>query len=34
MNPSKEHSIRSVEALIYSDKPVNGIQVNLEAAGK
>ena len=34
MNPSEEHSIRSVEALIYSDKPVNGIKVNMEAAGK
>ncbi len=33
-NPSKAHEIRLGEAIIYSDHPVNGMQLNEEAANK
>lgn len=32
LNPSKEHSIRADEAIIYSDHAVDGMQLNVEAA--
>jgi hypothetical protein len=32
LNPSSEHAIRSWEAIIYSDQPVDGITLNLEKA--
>ncbi len=32
LNPSGEHAIRPAQAIIYSDKPVDGIQVNMNAA--
>ncbi|PWT99315.1 MAG: hypothetical protein C5B52_10855, partial [Bacteroidetes bacterium] len=28
LNPSAEHSIRAEEAIIYSDKPINGLEAN------
>jgi hypothetical protein len=31
LNPSKEYEIRSSEAIIYSDKPLNGPEVNMMA---
>jgi hypothetical protein len=34
LNPSKEFQFNSSEAIIYSDKPVNGIMANEEAAKK
>ena len=34
MNPSAEHPIQAWDAIIYSDQPVNGMQVNVEAAKK
>jgi hypothetical protein len=34
LNPSKEHELRGVEAIIYSDKPVDGMKQTIEAAGK
>ncbi len=34
LNPSKEHEIRGVEALIYADKPINGIKQQEAAARK
>lgn len=34
LNPSKEFEIRSSEAIIYSDNPLNGIQQNIDAAKK
>ena len=32
LNPSKENQVRSSEAIIYSDKPVDGMQLNMNAA--
>ena len=32
LNPSKEHTINSSEAIIYADQPVNGMMVNVEKA--
>ena len=32
LNPSTENAVRVSEAIIYSDKPVDGIQVNINAA--
>ena len=32
LNPSKDYSIRASQAIIYSDKPVDGILVNMNAA--
>jgi hypothetical protein len=32
LNPSQEHYIRSGEAIIYSDQPVDGMKVNMENA--
>jgi hypothetical protein len=34
LNPSqdKNNEIRATEAIIYSDKPVNGLEQNMEAA--
>ncbi len=34
LNPSTEFSVKSSQAIIYSDKPVDGIQVNMNAAKK
>ena len=34
LNPSKEYEIRASEAIIYSDKPVDGMQLNIDAAKK
>ncbi|MBC7745702.1 MAG: ADP-ribosylglycohydrolase family protein [Flavobacterium sp.] len=34
LNPSKDHEIGTAEAIIYSDKPVDGMQVNINAAKK
>ena len=34
LNPSKDNEIRASEAIIYSDKPVDGMQVNINAAKK
>jgi len=34
LNPSKENEIRASEAIVYSDKPVDGMQVNINAAKK
>ena len=34
LNPSKDNEVRASEAIIYSDKPVNGMQVNMNAAKK
>lgn len=33
-NPSADHKINLGEAIIYSDKPVDGIQANMKAAGQ
>ena len=32
LNPSKDYEVRASEAIIYSDKPVNGMQANINAA--
>ncbi len=32
LNPSAEHSVRASQAIIYSDKPVDGLQLNMNAA--
>ncbi len=32
LNPSMDNSVRAFEAIIYSDKPVDGIQANMNAA--
>ncbi len=32
LNPSTEHSVRAAQAIIYSDKLVDGMQVNVNAA--
>ena len=34
LNPSKDHKINVEEAIIYSDKPVNGMDVNLSKANQ
>jgi hypothetical protein len=34
LNPSKEYPVRATEAIIYSDQPVNGPEVNVMAAKK
>jgi ADP-ribosylglycohydrolase len=34
LNPSKDNEIRASEAIIYGDKPVNGMQVNINASKK
>jgi hypothetical protein len=34
LNPSKEEEFNSSEAIIYSDKLIDGIKVNEEAAEK
>jgi hypothetical protein len=34
LNPSKDYPVRSTEAIIYSDKPVDGPEVNAMAAKK
>jgi hypothetical protein len=34
LNPSKDTEIRSSGAIVYSDKPVDGMQVNINAAKK
>ena len=34
LNPSNENTINSKEAIIYTDKPVNGMQLNIEAERK
>lgn len=34
LNPSKDHELRWVEAIVYADKPVNGMKQTIEAAGK
>ena len=32
LNPSKEHTVSSSEAIIYSDQPVDGMKLNMEKA--
>ena len=32
LNPSKDYEVRTSEAIIYSDKPVNGMQANINAS--
>lgn len=32
LNPAKDNSVRSDQAIIYSDKPVDGLQQNMNAA--
>ena len=34
LNPSKENKISASEAIVYSDFPANGIQVNIDAEKK
>lgn len=34
LNPSKDNQVRAYEAIVYSDKPVDGIQANIDAAKK
>ena len=34
LNPSPDHTIRAEEAIIYSDKPLNGLNVNLGKSAK
>ncbi len=34
LNPSKDNEIRASEAIIYSNNPVDGTQVNIKAAKK
>ena len=34
LNPGKEHPLRVNEAIVYTDRPVNGTTVNEEAAKK
>ena len=34
LNPSKDNEVRASEAIIYSDKPLDGMQVNINAAKK
>ncbi|MEP7109242.1 MAG: ADP-ribosylglycohydrolase family protein [Ferruginibacter sp.] len=34
LNPSKDDKIRASEVIVYSDKPVDGMQVNINAANK
>jgi hypothetical protein len=32
LNPSKEYELRGVEAIVYTDKPVDGMKQTVEAA--
>ncbi len=32
LNPSKDYQARAYDAIVYSDKQVDGIQVNIDAA--
>ncbi|MEO7767599.1 MAG: ADP-ribosylglycohydrolase family protein, partial [Ferruginibacter sp.] len=34
LNPSKEYQVRASQAIIYSNQPVDGMQLNINAANK